>query len=206
MKLTTTLTLLATILQTTNAITIQSPPFKLKITSKNSSVPNSYAIPYRVGAMIYKITLTPNPDSSPTWRLNTTTASNDMGYLTTNTPFTSNNQSTTIPFAITVSPRVGSNIAILTFAPKTEKDQAGLTIFGINTEKQLTIDGGADDTDGEVLPPKWLGALSRWVICKAQGYPGGTNKAGDLLVLGWVMGNKESEDPSCRGVEVDVAF
>lgn len=79
-----------------------------------------------------------------------------------------------------------------------------MTVFGIDKSKMLTIDGGNDDTDGQTLPPKWLGALRMWYTCKAQGYPAGISLTGDIDVLAWVMGNEKSEDPSC--VKVDVGL
>lgn len=165
--------------------------------------------------MTFKLTLTTKKDLATAWRLNTTTTSPDLGYLTTTAPYKISTNTTTLPyktssnatnlpFAVTVSPRVGSNVAILTFAPKTAEEQVGLTVFGIDKNKMLTIDGGDDDTDGQALPPKWLGALRRWYTCKAQGYPGGINPNGDIDVLAWVMGIEKPEDPSC--VKVDVGL
>ncbi|TLD31920.1 heatshock protein Hsp150 [Venturia nashicola] len=206
MKLTTSLTLLSTLLTSAIAATTQTPPFRLRITSNSTSNTIHYALPYRMGSMTFKLTLTTSKDSATIWRLNTTTTSKDQGYLTTTgpyIPFTFKN-GTTLPFAVTVSPRVGSNVAVLTFAPKMAEEQAGLTVFGIDEKKMLTIDGGDDDTDGQVLPPKWLGALRRWYKCKAQGYPGGVSPSGDIDVLAWVMGEEKAEDPSCVKVDVGV--
>lgn len=161
-----------------------------------------------MGAMTFKLTLTNKIDFATIWRLNTTTTSSDLGYLTTTAPYKTSDKTSTnttaLPFAVTVSPRVGSNVAVLTFAPKAEEEQAGLTVFGIDKNQMLTIDGGDDDTDGQVLPPKWLGALRRWYTCKAQGYPGGVSSNGDIDVLAWVMGNEKPEDPSCVKVDVRV--
>lgn len=204
MKLTASLVFLGTPLMSAIAATPQSAPFRLRITTNSTSNATNYALPYRMGAMTYKLTLNPKKDLATTWRLNTTTASLDLGYLTTTAPYKTNTNTTTLPFAVTVSPRVGSNVAVLTFAPETGEEQAELTVFGIDGNKMLTIDGGADDTDGSTLPPKWLGALRRWYTCKAQGYPGGVKPNGDIDVLAWVMGDEKPEDSSC--VKVDVGL
>jgi len=71
MKFTTAVTAISTLLISTNAGT-QSTPFKLEIVSTKAGKPDQYAIPYRIGAKLFKLTLTTQSATAPVWRLNQT--------------------------------------------------------------------------------------------------------------------------------------
>jgi hypothetical protein len=192
MKLATTFAVLSTVLSSINANT-QSGPFKLKIASTLAGKPDQYVVPYRKGAMNFKLSL--NNGDGTVWRLNYTSGSTTQGYLTTSINYSQR----IIPFGITVEPRLGSNTAELGMAPRDMKDQSGLTEFAIDQQQHLTINGGLDDTNMPIFPPKWLGGLSRWAACKGLGYP-----IGEIDTLVWVLGNQKPQNPACMAADLRV--
>jgi hypothetical protein len=125
MKFTTAITALSTLLISTNAAT-QSTLLKLKIAATEAGKPDQYAMPYRIGAEIFKLTLTTQSNTAPVWRLNQTANNPELGDLTTSVG------PPTMPFAVKVAEDLGSNISELELSPKTELDQAELTVFGID--------------------------------------------------------------------------
>jgi hypothetical protein len=191
MKLTTGITIFSSIVIGINA-DAQSSSFKLKIASTELGKPDQYVVPYRIGANVFKLSL--NNGDGTVWRLNYTGSNTNQGYLTTSIDYSNN---LTIPYAITVVPRLGSNTAELEMNPRNVKDQTSLSVFGIDQEQRLTIDGGLDDTNPSVFPPKWLGNLSRWAVCKGLGYP-----IGQVDILVWVLGNQRPQNPSCVAADL----
>jgi hypothetical protein len=125
MKFTTALTVLSALVISTNAAT-QSAPFKLRIASTEAGKPDQYAIPYIIGAESFKLILTAQSATTPVWRLNQTANNPELGYLTISARIP------IMPFAVKVAEDLGSNISEFELSPKTELDQAKLTVFGID--------------------------------------------------------------------------
>jgi len=176
----------------------QSAPFNLVILSKNSTINGSALLACHEGAAIeglcpsYSLHL--GSAGASTYNFNTSSSDttpsvNDTGLLTY--LLVGGNFQVSEPMQLSVNPT--SNVAVPLFSPSDESTQVAFDAAG-----KLNIQGYIDDTTS----PLGLGVLKayyRWYVCETYvGY--------DYQTLGWVLGDKKPQNPSCQKVEVVRVF